>query len=328
MALIYPAINSSGTITSFLPLTTIFTPSIECSLYFRLNGPSLVAFDPGYGLDINSSVRCAPSAVTTWWEQGRLGDNDEDHTALSLGPFTCPYEWSTVVTSVENQSSTHAMCCPSGYYLGNAISGSIVGDCLSSVSSGMTLTYASTSTFISDDWYTETTTLTRSSIVGAIAIVGWNIDLMTPTEPGATTKLTTDSPRPTSTRESIAISSSSLDASTSSPSPFSNNSSHISRGAAAGIGVGVGLGVIGTTSLLLILYVMKKRKRRNIAMSPQDRQDYGSMATQQSLHELYVAPIKHELDNQPPKPHELPGELRHPIQGESQSCPPVAELEE
>ncbi|KAI0518052.1 hypothetical protein F5B22DRAFT_601534 [Xylaria bambusicola] len=309
MATLYPAINSSGTITSFLPLTTIFTPSIECSRYFRLNGPSLVAFDPGYGLDINSSVRCAPSAVTTWWEQGRLGDNNEDHTALSLGPFTCPYQWSTVVSSVENQSSTHAMCCPSGYYLANGISGFVVGDCLSDVSSGMTLTYASTSTSISDVWYTETTTLARSSVVGAIAIVGWNINLATPTEPGTTSKLTTEPSKLISTRESIAVSSSSLAPSISSPSPSSNNSSRISQGAAAGIGVGVGVGVIGIASLLVTLYVMKKRKKRNVVMPPQSHQGYGSMAVQQPLHELYVAPIKHELDNQPAKPHELPGEL-------------------
>lgn len=113
MTTVYPAVTSNGAVTSFVPLTTVFTPSADCSNYYRLNGPSLVAFDPGYGLDIDTQVRCLPPAVTTWWEQGRLGAVDDDHTALSLGPMTCPDEWTTVATSIEDRSSTLAMCCPS-----------------------------------------------------------------------------------------------------------------------------------------------------------------------------------------------------------------------
>lgn len=113
MATVYPAVTGGATVTSFVPLTTSFTPSAACSEYFRLNGPSLVAFDPGYGLDIDTDVRCVPSAVTTWWEQGRLGGNGEGHTAISLGPLVCPHEWHTVVSSTVDQSSTLAMCCPS-----------------------------------------------------------------------------------------------------------------------------------------------------------------------------------------------------------------------
>ncbi|TGJ80521.1 hypothetical protein E0Z10_g8241 [Xylaria hypoxylon] len=116
MTTLYPAVTSNGVVTSFVPLTTLFTPSAECSGYFRLDGLSLVAFDPGYGLDIDTDVRCLPSAVTTWWEQGRLGDNGEDHTAISLGPLVCPYKWQTVATSVENELTTLAMCCPSLEY--------------------------------------------------------------------------------------------------------------------------------------------------------------------------------------------------------------------
>jgi len=117
--LLYPAETTSGVVTSFIPLTTVFTHSSACSRYLRLNGDTLVAFDPGYGLDIDSNARCVPSAVTTWWEQGRFGNtNDEDHTAVSLGPMVCPHAWSTVVSSVRDHSSTLAMCCPPGYTLG------------------------------------------------------------------------------------------------------------------------------------------------------------------------------------------------------------------
>lgn len=113
MTTLYPAETNDGVVTSWVPLTTEFTASSSCSTEYRLNGPSLVAYDPGYGLDIDPDVICAPPAVTTWWEQGRLGRGNEDgHTAASLGPMTCPDGWATVVTSRKDQSSTLAMCCP------------------------------------------------------------------------------------------------------------------------------------------------------------------------------------------------------------------------
>jgi hypothetical protein len=102
----------NGEVTSWIPLTTTFTPSAGCESVFRLNGPSLVAFDPGYGLDIDSGVRCVPPAVTTWWEQARLGVGGDEHTAISIQPLTCPYEWTTVGTYTEDKT-TQIMCCPS-----------------------------------------------------------------------------------------------------------------------------------------------------------------------------------------------------------------------
>ncbi|KAJ3574875.1 hypothetical protein NPX13_g4220 [Xylaria arbuscula] len=325
MATAYPAITTGGAVTSFVPLTTAFTPSAKCSRYFRLNGPSLVAFDPGYGLDIDPSVRCVPNAVTTWWEQGRLGNSDEEHTAVSLGPLTCPYEWSTVVSSVENESSTLAMCCPSGYYLGNGIPGSVIGDCLSTVSQGMVLTYASTAEMAQDEWHTETTTLTRSSTVGAIAIVGWNIELPT------STSSTTDT---TSTLESIPVSSSSPHPSSSSPSlssspshsssqsSSSSKSHQINQGAIIGIGVGVGLGVGGIALVLAIVCLMRRRKKKNMVALHQPRQNYGTATTQQTLGH------KHELYGQQMEPHELPGEFQSLPQREFRRPLPPMELSE
>ncbi|KAI1384894.1 uncharacterized protein F4822DRAFT_446049 [Hypoxylon trugodes] len=330
MAAVYPAMTSDGVVTSFIPLTALFTPSARCSDYFRLNGPSLVAFDPGYGLDIDTAVRCVPSAVTTWWEQGRLGANDEGHTAISLGPLVCPYEWRTVATSVENESKTLAMCCPSGYYLGNGIPGSVVGDCMSDVSEGMLLTYASTSTANSDVWHTETTSLTESSTVGAIAIVGWNIQSSTPTP----------TPTPTSTAISTAmlspavilssptftsnfIPTSPSQGSTSSPSPSlsSKNSSQISPGVATGIGVGVGLGVIGMAALLVTLYLMRRRKKNRAEATQIDDQGHGTTLTQQ-----IATPAKHELHDPQSGRHELQGMVYH--LGQYQGSLPIAELHE
>lgn len=110
----YPAETNGGVVTSWIPLTTSFASVSGCSNSYMLEGPSLVAFDPGYGLSINSEATCQPSAVTTWWEQGRLGGGSgPGHTAVSILPLTCPDGWSTVATSISDSTTTQAMCCPS-----------------------------------------------------------------------------------------------------------------------------------------------------------------------------------------------------------------------
>ncbi|KAK8088163.1 hypothetical protein PG997_003124 [Apiospora hydei] len=176
-----PATDAAGTVTIFVPLTTTFTAASSCSTLFRQNGPSLVAYDPGYGLDIHTRAgggKCAPGAVTTWWEQARLGFNDDDghHTAASLGPLTCPDGWSTLASSRKDAQSTVAMCCPSGYTLADGLTGSIKGDCRSTAARGDVLTYAMTAYSGPSSWQMATTTLTTGSFVGTIAVVGWNID--------------------------------------------------------------------------------------------------------------------------------------------------------
>ncbi|KAI0418335.1 hypothetical protein F5X98DRAFT_337800 [Xylaria grammica] len=320
MTTVYPAVTSSGVVTSFVPLTTTFTPSAECSGHFRLNGPSLVAFDPGYGLDIDSDVHCLPSAVTTWWEQGRLGDNSEDHTAISLGPLICPYEWKTVAASARNKLTTLAMCCPSGYYLANGIPGFIVGDCLSEVSSGARLTFASTSAYNSDTWYTRTTSLTRSSTVGAIAVVGWNIKAGTPTPTPTSTRTktkTTFSPSTVISSSTSTLNPVSLSPATpSSPQP-SNNSTQRVPNTALGIGLGVGLGVIGVATLLGFVYLMKRQKQRKTTSQVNNHQGNGTVPQQQP---------PQGLQGDEPVKHELYGSGRYELQGGSQSRPPLIEL--
>lgn len=113
MTSLYPADTVSGVVMSFIPLTTVFTPPSSCSSIFRLDGASYMAFDPGYGLDIDEKVICQPPAVTTWWEQDNLGNAATGHTAVSLGPLTCPQDWQTMESSVKDDLSTAAICCPS-----------------------------------------------------------------------------------------------------------------------------------------------------------------------------------------------------------------------
>lgn len=46
----------------FVPLTTTFAAIPSCSTLFWQNGPSLVAYDPGYGLDIDTRADGPPGA--------------------------------------------------------------------------------------------------------------------------------------------------------------------------------------------------------------------------------------------------------------------------
>ncbi|KAK4236479.1 hypothetical protein C8A03DRAFT_45525 [Achaetomium macrosporum] len=269
MATVYPPETNDGVVTSWVTLTTVFTPSIGCESKFRLNGPSLVAYDRGYGLDIDPKVKCAPPAVTTWWEQGRLGGgNDAGHTAASLGPMTCPNAWTTVVTSIRGASSTLAMCCPPDYYLANGVSGSVAGDCRSDVPSGAVLTFASTPLGESDAWSIATTTLTGRSIVGAIAVVGWNIALQTSrtsSSPTTSSALSSTTPAPTSSSTSTILAGPTSGApgvAIGSSSSGESGSLGLPTGAAIGIGVGVGLGVVGIAALLATMYLLRSRKAK------------------------------------------------------------------
>lgn len=91
MLIIYPAETNNGVVTSWIPLSTAWPSSSGCADSFRLDGLSLMAFDPGYSLNVNPSVTCEPPEVTTWWEQGLLGGGDSSgHTAVSIGPLVCP----------------------------------------------------------------------------------------------------------------------------------------------------------------------------------------------------------------------------------------------
>ncbi|RAH68318.1 uncharacterized protein BO66DRAFT_472778 [Aspergillus aculeatinus CBS 121060] len=235
----YPAETNSGTVTSYLPLTTAWPSSSGCASIYRLNGPSLVDWDPGYGLDVNSDVVCDAPEVTTWWEQGLLGNGGTLPTRISLGPFTCPEAFSTMKSSVKDASSTLVMCCPSQYYIGDGNTALIDGNCESDVSSGMILTYASTPSGEATSWKIVTTTLTRSWTVGAIAVVGWNIryDAVTPTAtaPATTASITTGPELPSTFSSSGIPSTTSNKTSTSAPAPPT-----VTRTLPTGIKVGIG----------------------------------------------------------------------------------------
>ncbi|KAI0147380.1 hypothetical protein GGR57DRAFT_505845 [Xylariaceae sp. FL1272] len=310
MSTLYPAETTDGVVTSFIPLTDIYTPSASCNSIYRQDGPSLIAYDPGYGFEIDDKVDCEPSAVTTWWEQGQFGGGGgKGHTAVSIGPIACPNDWPTVASSVRG-SSTLLMCCPSAYSLENGVPGSIQGDCRSEITSGAVLTYAATDGGVV--WSTKTTTLKTSSYAGAIAIVGWNIEetsTSTTTKSSSTLSSSThstssDANTTASTQSSTSHTSNTLSTSTripqegnsSSSTPDSTSAASLSPGAKAGIGIGISLGAIGIAALVAALLVSRRRKSKKMSELPAPQ---GPVHPQQwPLFELNQEPRKAELDSQ------------------------------
>ena len=107
----YPPETNAGTLTSWIPVGTTFPSPSGCeSLYWSVVVDRLAVWDPGYGISVDTNVKCLPPAATTWWDQDRLGVDTA--TVVSLGPITCPSDYTTVTTMIQNQFSTFVACCP------------------------------------------------------------------------------------------------------------------------------------------------------------------------------------------------------------------------
>ncbi|KAB8255638.1 hypothetical protein BDV32DRAFT_141838 [Aspergillus pseudonomiae] len=248
-ATLYPPETNDKRVTSWIPLTTAWRMPPDCSTYFRIDGPSLIAFDPRTDLEGDPSIGCAPSEIAISWKQVALVHPD---TANSLGPLTCPDYLHTVGTSVKDGSSTLAICCPSPVP---------DGDCLSSVSPNMVLTFAFTAPENSRVWTIATTTLATSSTVRAMAVMGWNIEMSVSL-----------SPSPVATPTSTTINRLSRSAppedtiSTSSSSTISRPITDYGLSAEdkAGIGVGAGVVTIGLSVLVVAICIVVRKQRRGM----------------------------------------------------------------
>lgn len=108
---VYPIETDEYGVTTWLPLTTVFTVPAGCESKMYYDGSVLMAFDPSYGLEFDHDAHCVPEAMTSFWDADRLpGYNPSSYT--SIGPVTCPHAWSTVSSYVHGPS-TQYMCCPS-----------------------------------------------------------------------------------------------------------------------------------------------------------------------------------------------------------------------
>ena len=107
----YPPETNGGTLTSWIPVGTTFPSQSGCeSLYWSVVVGTLAVWDPGYGISVDTNVKCLPPAATTWWNQNNLGV--DSLTRVSLGPITCPSDYTTGTTTIRNQFSTFVACCP------------------------------------------------------------------------------------------------------------------------------------------------------------------------------------------------------------------------
>ncbi|KAF2807609.1 uncharacterized protein BDZ99DRAFT_499957 [Mytilinidion resinicola] len=170
-----------------------------------------------------------------------------------------------------------------------ATTGPVNGDCISGVSKGIVLTYASTALADTTDWQIVTTTLTASTHVGAIAVAGYNAARASVTSAsspfGSSTSSRSASRSPTSSTASPSPASStvshSLASSTASPSPALSNGVNppissptqattqattpddgMSTGIKVGIGLGVALGAIGIAALVIATIMLRRRSEK------------------------------------------------------------------
>lgn len=82
---LYPAeTGNEGKVTSYIPLRMAVISSTRCYTCFQLNGPSLVAFNPGYGLVVDMNIICQPPGV----QRGNNGAAWGTRTRAAVGVNT------------------------------------------------------------------------------------------------------------------------------------------------------------------------------------------------------------------------------------------------
>ncbi|KAH8894374.1 hypothetical protein GQ53DRAFT_763114 [Thozetella sp. PMI_491] len=262
---------------------------------------ALVAWDPGYGLSVEPSLVCHPPQVTSWWDADRMGVNTKA-TAYSLGPVVCPVAYSTVSISENGAGSTMVACCPTGYTfssLGGFKSAGLVGECISRLSQGQVVSFA---TRVDNDWVKTTSTVQTGSAAYAVQVNGWLIPAVTPSPtaiPKSLVSSSTDSTRATVDSHPVdgsqspgsshsssglggqaatggAVSSSGSSTGTvpgatngagsnvgAAVETTGDSSTGLSTGAKIGIGVGVPIGLLAIAAIFFGLWLSRQNKRKN-----------------------------------------------------------------
>jgi len=108
-----PPETNGGVVTTWLPVTSAWFSVSQCAtaIYSQQGGVGAVAiaFDPFYGLSIDTQLTCLPPAVTSWWNQVQ---QTPAQTVTSLGPLVCPSQYTTGGSSIIDLISTSIACCP------------------------------------------------------------------------------------------------------------------------------------------------------------------------------------------------------------------------
>ncbi|PMD32307.1 hypothetical protein L207DRAFT_572109 [Hyaloscypha variabilis F] len=268
----YPPETHNGIVTSWIPLTSAYPSSSGCdTLWWSVVVSTLAVWDPGYGLTVDSNVHCVPPPVTSWWDQANLGANSL--TQLSIGPITCPVDYTTVATSIVDETSTFVACCPPNYTLVSIVGAGDTSECSSILPANENIAYAVRDE--SQNWITATTSYTTATPIWGIQINGYNIAQAS----------STSSTGPSSTPSETG---------TPTPTPTPQPSSGLSTGAKAGIGVGVALVAIALGALVVWILARRRKRGHAVAAPPpselayeQRKSGYGGGYTDQvPVHEL------------------------------------------
>ncbi|EME82478.1 uncharacterized protein MYCFIDRAFT_208131 [Pseudocercospora fijiensis CIRAD86] len=265
----YPALTHGTEVTSWIPFTTPFTAPQSCSSLFNVYAAGdLAAFDPVWGVSIDTKDICQPPAVTTW-RLAKFAQEDfkpAPHQSSSMEPAR--RRWHSVVQGKQRQRHTLSMSRRAGYSVANPGTGTNFGNCQSEVTAGQVITLG----LSRGSGYTTSVSTVASAIdVGAIAVQGYAI----PTTATRTSTSSSSSKYTVRTLGSNAsptdsASSPSSESPTSSASPTSavplptssNNDDDLSTGVKAGIGIGAALGFIGIVALIVALVVIRRRHQK------------------------------------------------------------------
>lgn len=121
----FTATTKNNTITSWIPMDRGWTMPTGCASLFHYNiypfdGPKLVAYDPSWGVDIDTSYSCQPTAVSSWFLQATTTSTQSGSqiftTSISIKPMTCPDGYSEAAIKAIDASTSAVMCCPSSVY--------------------------------------------------------------------------------------------------------------------------------------------------------------------------------------------------------------------
>ncbi|KAI1462566.1 hypothetical protein F4805DRAFT_471858 [Annulohypoxylon moriforme] len=297
--------TNKGTVTSWIPITTAYPHQAGCDKYlWRYVPNTIAAWDPGYGISVQTDATCLPKPVTTWWLQDRLGPIQE--TILSLGPVTCPQDYFTATASAKDASSTFVACCPMNYDFVSAMGPGNTGQCTSDVKKGDVVTFAQKDA----SWKVTSSTATQATTVAAIPVNGWTF--ATPT----------NSPADNDTESCAASVSNALanHLATNTASCDATNGGGISSGTAAGIGLGAFFGVTGIAALGAGLFMMF-RARKAARQRPADTHiahyvNNSSKDMNTSAQGLTsYSPDPRETPRDTPTPSERP-QYHHPYEGD------------
>ncbi|KAH8696151.1 hypothetical protein BGW36DRAFT_428171 [Talaromyces proteolyticus] len=254
----YGPITSSGTVTSYLPLTSAWSAPAQCSSLFLKAGDNLFLNSPQYDQVVPGAPECNPPELSPWWYQS-LDTASPTATLLGGYEFVCPAAYTTVFSWVTAETTTIG-CCPSAYsYAGTWWRAGFPSQCESSIPTG-TITFVQPG---SGTVYTTTSEfISTPSVVWGVQVNGFKI------QPPQTSAATTT----TTTTTSAGVSQSTQTSSTSSAtsSSTSSSSSKLSTGSIVGIVTGSVSAVATVLGLVFRVYKWKQKQRQSTQERGQD----------------------------------------------------------